>query len=167
MEGRIAWKGAAGVSLLLLPFPLVPHVEIEFDDASCSWNFRERELIGNESIQLRTPTFLPSLHICKLKFARLIVHGAFSLLDPSTPPLVPIRNLSETEFSDDRISLFVFVWSCDRSIRQGEIFVESTDDNLDGFYGFNLCHKEEKYHVKSVAHKVNDLKEEIVFGGIS
>lgn len=108
MEGRIAWKGAAGVSLLLLlfllPFPLVPHVEIEFDDASCSWNFRERELIGNESIRLRTPTFLPSLHICKLKFARLIVHGAFSLLDPSPPPLVPIRNLSETEFSDDRIS---------------------------------------------------------------
>lgn len=137
MEGRIAWKGAAGVSLLLLlfPFPLVPHVEIEFDDASCSWNFRERELIGNESIRLRTPTFLPSLHICKLKFARLIVHGAFSLLDPSPPPLVPIRNLSETEFSDDRISYS----SCDRSNRQGEIFVESTDGNLDGFYGFNLC----------------------------
>lgn len=35
------------------------HVEIEFDDASCSWNFRERELIGNESIWLQTQTFLP------------------------------------------------------------------------------------------------------------
>lgn len=137
MEGRIAWKGAAGVSLLLLLLPLVPHVEIEFDDASCSWNFRERELIGNESIRLRTPTFLPSLHICKLKFARLIVHGAFSLLDPSPPSTRANPKLVGNRVF--RRSNFVFVWSCDRSIRQGEIFVESTDGNLDGFYGFNLC----------------------------
>lgn len=128
MEGWIAWKRAA-------EGPLPPCwnwiwrcvMLVEFPWAGINW--KRIDLTLNADISTR-------LHICKLKFARLIVHGPFSLPSP-TPPLVPIQNLSRKpsfptiEFT---FSFVVWVWSVDSTGRN-----VSTDGNVDRFYGFELC----------------------------
>lgn len=112
MEGWIAWKRAAGGS----PPPCWNWIWrcvmlVEFPWAGINW--KRIDLTLNADISTR-------LHICKLKFARLIVHGPFSLPSP-TPPLVPIRNLSRKP-SFPTIEFTFSSYGCDRSIRQGEMF---------------------------------------------
>lgn len=76
------------------------------------------------------------LHICKLKFARLIVHGAFSLPSPTSPSVLVGNRVFRRSNLPFR-STVCESWSVDSTERNVSSKC-STDGNVDRFYGFHL-----------------------------
>lgn len=148
VDGWIVGRAASGPS------------EIEFDDASCSWNFRERELIGRSETNRSDPmpTFLPSPYLqVKLRATNCTSTLSHPL---RSSPWRPIRD-SKTEFSIDRISRLVSITSVWARSVSSIKFQVRVSDRSESTFGENFNRTR---FVSSRSDRVDRLIIEFVLG---